>query len=201
MSKDLNIIYYGGSGGFYLLHQLLISKEFICFFHKEVNYDTIRFKNFNINSLNEWKNSEIIPDNVITAQLKTKIKKIYFHNNDVDEWTKYSGKKILLYTDLKSQLRLCYAKKAGIFLNNKCSINEVKNVLNGKKNYCYNNLDNEIFKDCYKIKLQDILTVSGLEKMLTELNCNLKQENIDFLNYYLRLHPKKLLEKIGIKDV
>ena len=201
MSEDLNIFYYGGSGGFYFLHQLLINKEFVCFFHKEKDYDSIRFKNFNINLLKEWKNNEVKPDNKITSRLKTKRKKIYFHVNDTEEWKKYTGKKILLYTDLRSQLRMCYAKKAGIFLNSNCSIDEVKKILNGKKNYYCNNLDNEIFKDCYKIKLQDILTVDGLEKILTELGCNIEQKNIDFLNYYLSLHPKKLLEKIGIKYV
>jgi hypothetical protein len=49
------------------------------------------------------------------------------------------------------------------------------------------------------VKFQDLLTPEGLEIVLKKFDCEITQENIDFLNYYLSLHSKKLLKKIGIE--
>ena len=125
MSEDLNIFYYGGSGGFYLLHQLLMNDEFICFFGDKLNdfsnkdyYSFIRNKNFNIKKLEEWKDTEIWPRNNVTKLIKIPKPKIYFTCNLTDEWLNFTGKKIFLYTDLKSQIRLTINKRANIFMPN-----------------------------------------------------------------------------------
>jgi len=205
MSEDLNIFYYGGSGGFYFLHQLLLSKRGVCFFEDKINFDIARQHNFgNINNPEEWTKHESWPDNEKTFATKLKKPKIFFCVNNIDKWFDYPGKKILVYTDIRSQIRLSRYKKSWIFYDKKkrCnSINDIKNLIKDNKNNMLSAANDAQQYADISVKFQDLLNVNSLTNILSSLDCVVTQENINFLNHYLSLHPKKLLEKIGVEDV
>lgn len=80
---------------------------------------------FAVNVIDNWKAKENWPDNELTktSNLPNEYKhKIYFHCNDYNNWLNSSGYKVALYTDLQTQVRMCWHKKAGLFaegLNNR----------------------------------------------------------------------------------
>jgi len=197
-NNDLSIFYYGGSGGFYLLHQLLYTGNFFCVFDDDWQE---QFKNIDTRN---WKGTESWPDNKKTLITDTKLRKIYFtcNNPDSKRWVDFPGNKVILYTDLKSHMRLVLFKKA--FCYNETGIFSIKNKV--KEFYKFNPFlkIKKIQKICkipetHMIYYQDILTVDGLTRVLENLGCKINQNNIDFLNHYISLHPPKLLKKIGIE--
>ena len=206
MSEDLNIFYYGGSGGFYFLHQLLTTKKFICIFKAKNNnfksFNDIKNSMFNISNPNKWKENELFPDNNLTLKFKSNKNKIFYNVNEYDEWLKLPGKKILIYTDLRSQIRLTWYKKAKWFMskphNYKNFYYIAKNILKNNKNLYHNSVSDAMQYADITVKFQDLLTPESLKIELKKFNCDISQENIDFLNYYLSLHTPKLLQKIGV---
>ena len=211
MSEHLNIFQYGGCGALYFMHQLLITKKYNCV-HKmygkiENTNDSIRNYAFTKPNHNRWKDTELFPDNNLTLKFKKIENKIFYTVNDFENWFNYPGKKVLVYTDLYSQIRLNWYKKTKFFyyLENKYEVFypiAKKILLNNKINNNNSELHFEIneaikFADI-KVKFQNLLTTKNLEVELNKFNCDISQENIDFMNYYVKLHPPKLLKKIGI---
>jgi len=206
ITNDLNIFYYGGSGGFYLLHQLLITDKFECCFGLDLSYSEIRDKNFNIKNLETWKDTEIVPRNTFTLNKITDKNKIFIHcnDNDIDDWMRYPGKKLMIYTDINSHLRLAYYKKAKTFDSymKPCTFTKIKDILTKRKQKnCFNKVSAMLKKTDIAIYYQDILTIDGLNNLFKELNLQISDANIQFMKQYLSLHPKKLLKKIGVEDV
>ena len=207
MSEDLNIFYHGGTGGFYFFHQLLLTNKFFCQLEGN-SVEDIRTNQFNISDPTKWKSKEVWPDNDLTRVSNTNLRKIYLVCNDINHWEKLPGKKILLHTDLKTHIRMAFYKKSHWFVpfqkisNYTTDINLMKNLLTSNKNNVLS--ANNILIKKFKLKnddlilLQDLLNPIGLEKTLNQFGCEISEKNIEFMNYYLSLHPKKLLEKIGI---
>jgi len=206
INEDLNIFHYGGCGGMYFLHQLLITKKFNCIFKrgtKKSSFQEIRNYIFDIKNPDRWKETEIHIDNDFTLKYKKFNNKIFYNVNTLDCWFSLPGKKILVYTDLRSQIRLSWYKKSFWFWKTEISykffFSKVKQVLSDNKDLYYNDVKNSMKYADEIVKFQDLLTPEGLEIVLKKFGCDITQDNIDFLNHYLSLHPPKLLKKLGIE--
>jgi len=203
-SDDLNIFYYGGCGGFYLLHQLLLTDNFYCYLEGKP-YLEINKKQFDILDIKSWKNNEVWPENTLTKKEKNTLRKIYFHCNDIKDWINAEEFKICLYTDYRSHIRLA-ANKQAFFYNTEGSYYDGNYIGYTKK--LLKDYNSEIFKG-YKVamkkadlnvKTQEVWTLKGLEKFLNTVGCEMQQHNIDFLKKFLNFHPTKLLQKIGVSS-
>jgi len=206
-SDDLNIFYYGGCGGFYLLHQLLLTENFYCDVGDEYSsYLDINEKQFNVQDMKLWKINEVWPKNMLTKNYQTSLRKIYFNCNNVEEWFNIKEYKICLYTDLKTQLRMSMHKKSYFYdiynkdYNEENYISFTKSLLKDGHNNMLKYYKIPMKKSDLNVRFQDLLSLKGLENFLNSVGCELKQKNIDFLKHYLSLHPTKLLQKIGVSS-
>lgn len=111
---NLNIGYSGGSGGFLLLHLLLLSEKYHVSFANNKTFDQAFSQQWTIDALHKWKHTETWPDNPLTFDSTSLLNKIYFFCNPIDitDLTQYPGKTLVIYTDYHSQLLLAYYKKA-----------------------------------------------------------------------------------------
>jgi hypothetical protein len=83
--------YSGGSGGFLLLHLLLLSDNFFCFFPEQKQFDQILKDQWNISDHKLWKQNEHWPDNFMTASSNSLHNKLLFDcNPSVDEFFTYN---------------------------------------------------------------------------------------------------------------
>jgi hypothetical protein len=83
--------YRGGSGGFLLLHLLLLSDNFFCSFSEQKQFDQILKDQWNITDHKLWKQHEHWPDNFITANSNSSLNKILFEcNPSVDDFFRYN---------------------------------------------------------------------------------------------------------------
>lgn len=115
--KSLNLFYSGGSGGFLLLHLLLLSGKFYTSFKSDKSLDDIIDYQWNVSDHNRWKSTEIWPDNQQTKKDSTNLCKIYYWCNPIDFVSKIRpGLGLVLYTDINSQFELAFYKKAHWFL-------------------------------------------------------------------------------------
>jgi hypothetical protein len=115
MEHNLKIGYSGGSGGFLLFHLLLLSDNYSTIFNSADSLATIIDKQWNISNHLSWKKTEIWPDDnrlLNTDLLTPKLYLLCNPDRDINEWTKYDAKSLILYTDLPSQLILAKYKRA-----------------------------------------------------------------------------------------
>lgn len=111
---DLNIGYSGGSGGFLLLHLLMLSGHYHVELQHNKTFTEAFEQQWNISNPDHWKQSEIWPDNEQTYASQTHLNKIYFFCNPYEhaDWSRYPGATLTIYTDYNSQQLLAYYKKA-----------------------------------------------------------------------------------------
>ncbi len=151
------------------------------------------------NTSNHWKSTEHWPDNPTTLSTLCPGRKykIYFFCNDVDQWKKYPGKKVVLYTDIFSQIRMSLFKRANWFLkssqtNTKQIIRNIlkNNSTNVNNEYIYNKVVPAIEFADQVIKLQDLINnpTDVIDGLMTDTHIN-------FRNHWKSLHPTQLLEK------
>jgi hypothetical protein len=256
--QDLNIFYSGGSGGFILLHLLLLKRQHLVIFHTYLSYkwynnwlqsqtnnpefteyidknitllpdeipldptlivqhktnaltryenylqvmrdfyeiflDDVVFKQVFPNqwdpNRSTWKESEIWPDNKVTGHIDnlTSFNKLFFTCNKVKEWQDLPGHKVLLYTDIRSQVRLAWFKKANWFIGCKTSLVAKRPLL---RRLFSRSLDQDVitawdYADL-KITLQELINDSRWNAVETDL-----------INQWKQQHPELLLRKIGI---
>jgi len=123
---DFNLFYSGGSGGFLLLHLLLLSGRYHVVFKNNISMDTALERQWKITNPELWKKSETWPNNEKTFHSDSKLTKIYFYCNPEAEYKpdnvdyhgnfgEYSDYNVGLYTDYSSQVRLAKYKKAWYF--------------------------------------------------------------------------------------
>lgn len=153
--------------------------------------DAVYSHNWNIRQPTDWKTTEIWPVNQHTLQSNCADRKykIFFTCNKVDEWVKWPGKKIWLYTDLRTQLRLAMYKKAWHY--NKSAeklFTRTKNIIKSAKMYRGDLVTKEAFDALehaeHAVKLQDFVT-----QMLGEHST---QQQKAFTNQWLGYHSNNL---------
>ena len=111
--NDISLNYFGGSGGFLLLHLLLLSDQYHCSFYNNVSFDRAFKQQWQVDSGVHWKDQETWPDPVATQSSDTTLPRIYFNcNPDTIENIVDTDRKICLWTDLPSQIELCIYKQA-----------------------------------------------------------------------------------------
>lgn len=205
MGKDVTIIYQGGSGGFMLFYYLLLSGNYTTGLpfidtHKGVEYYiSQQFKKET--ELAKWKTTEFWPDNLKCKNTQTEKSKLFlicnplFNSDKLKENLEIANGTdvVLLYTDLKTQLRLAYEKRAYWFTETSknyfsAPVNEKEYIKNILKNYAEFNQEKvdpvvpliiDTFKPTEIIKLQNLI----------KNNCNERQRT--FINHWLSLQPGK----------
>jgi hypothetical protein len=116
--QDIKIGYSGGSGGFLLLHLLLLSGKFYIAFDVNDSLQNIINSQWDIKNLRDWKNSETRPNNLLTAlSIDTQTGRLYFFCNPGFEYgfsspQYHNAKSLILYTDIHSQADLAFLKKS-----------------------------------------------------------------------------------------
>ena len=124
--QDTTILYHGGSGGFLFYYYMLLSGEYTTGLDmdKIEEYIENQFHPKLANDKKSWKiGHEYWPDNKKCKETITDKPKLFlicntyfylhFSNENIKNYT--NNKIILLYTDLHTQLRMCYNKKAAFF--------------------------------------------------------------------------------------
>jgi len=115
-SNDIKLCYFGGSGGHFLLHLLLLSDNFFCRFKKDLTINQILDYQWNITDPTKWKSTEIWPANKLTKELETEKRKLYlFCNPSLPETSEYTGNTVLLYLDKASHIEMMRYKQANYF--------------------------------------------------------------------------------------
>jgi hypothetical protein len=274
LNQDLNIFYFGGSGGFYFLHYLLLyNKHYVCFntnssirqnFLKsspdlnrlrlrDVDYANCRdpswpeyefyYKNFdqldlslqqelselhyqhalNLENLpgwfdyqlslvikhqwqinqTAWKSTETWPinDSTIANCPVDRDYKLYYTCNDIDQWLTYPGKKIVLYTDIWSHIRLSSYKKAWKFqFDNYLYKSKIRSLIESSVEFhhdqCYEELYKAIEPSDQQVKLQDF--VCNPER-ITGIMPNAAQ--LELRSKWLNNHPVDLLKRCQVSCV
>jgi hypothetical protein len=149
---NIKLCYLGGSGGFILLHLLLLSDKFYCTFKDKNNgLQDIINKQWNVTNHLYWKQAENWPDNWLTQKNIVDRQKIYFFcNPTIEKISAFDGKIVLLYTDSKSHLELAYYKRAWIYekLKNYSKFAYYKSFLRAWQDH-YNNIKSSEWPMCY----------------------------------------------------
>lgn len=123
---DLKLSYSGGSGGFLLLHLLLLSGEFYTVFDADKSINSIVNKQWNVSDHSKWKTLEIWPNNLATLSATTSLVRLYFVcNPDVNDTSFIPAKNLVLYTDIDSQIELSHYKKANWFSDDRNSSSKI----------------------------------------------------------------------------
>ena len=198
---DLNIYYIGGSGGFYLMHQLLITEQYWCSFgldHIHTSFDIIRKSTFDQNRVS-WKSNEIWPDNQLTLTSTTSVSKIYLFNNmwGFSSWEKYPGKKLALYTDEKSWLRITANKGAALYWNRPRDdyFSITRSALRTNA-YCRYISTSHQQAASYCFDWKDMITPRGIISIFDTLGLEFKDTNWQFMKFYLKQHDISLLHRV-----
>lgn len=150
--------YSGGSGGFLLLHLLLLSDKFYASFDRDLSIDQIIQEHWDIKSPGRWKSTEIWPNNKITLDSQINVDKIYFQCNPYIKNSKDilralpSYKKIVIYTDHHSQDLLAYYKKANWYYDfSKTKYNKLKTFLKKWQQH-YSNVKDPSWPKCLSVR-------------------------------------------------
>jgi hypothetical protein len=172
-SDNLNLLYSGGSGGFFLLHLLLLSNEYACCFPTTASLSQIIDHQWNISDPNNWKKTEIWPDNLQTANLSSNLKKIYFYcNPNSCQVLDPSLRNLVLYTDYDSQKKLAFYKKANWFVGTKNFNYRFFELRNLEKHWQthYNNIKDQTWPKCSPLKQFKNLPVEIQQELLNNPN-------------------------------
>ena len=253
--SDLNVFYFGGSGGFLFFHYLLLARKHFSWIEaapdlaksytdqlsdlstlrlNKAGYDDVKdtgwpdyteylhnipteltpeleelhkqyatnletlpgWFDYQLNDIIEqqwtikdsWKNSEHPPDNqkTQTACSVGRPYKIYLTVNEVDRWLDLPGRRVVLYTDLKSQLTLSQYKKAWYFYN---TTNIDINKMIADKGMPYQEIT--IYNELKKVMAAADQCVY-LQDLINFYPKNTEQQQL--IDHWLNLHPAELKE-------
>ena len=166
--SDLALGYIGASGGFLLLHLLLLSDRYHVEFHNNVCISTAINNQWNIDHHHNWKKTEHWPNNDATSLSTTPFNKIYFYcspNNN--EFSKNPVKKIALYTDIDSQLILSRYKNAYWFINGKTTDFIMNRQLLNNWNKHYHGIGDSSWPKCRSFRHIDKLPQQVQQELLS----------------------------------
>jgi hypothetical protein len=180
---NLSIGYSGGSGGFLLLHLLLLSDQYHVEFKDNKTFDEAFNKQWKITNPDHWKSSETWPDNLQTYHSQTLLNKIYFYCNPCNNqgWNQYITSTLMLYTDYYSQTLLAHYKKAKWYCKKYQSAHNLKfsayrELLKNWRNH-YNNIKDSNWPNCPSFRDIDKLPKSIQKEILAN------EYTTEYLNY------------------
>ena len=138
----------------------------------------------------KWKQTEKWPENLLTQKSNFK-NKLFFHCNPAAEDMIADGnKKILLYTDIETQLMLAKSKNAWTYFDK--NIEQFESIekpqttkFNGYE--VFHEVDKIAEYTDYQVKLQDIVTTQG-QALLDIFGLTINENNIYHNNKWLNLH-------------
>jgi hypothetical protein len=193
-NHDLNLFYSGGSGGFLLLHLLLLSDQYFSSFPTELSLDEIIKHQWQIKDPAQWKEKEISPSETETKKAVCDLQKIYFYCNPNYANIKYfpGGVNLCLYTDYASQRKLAYYKKANWFYDSAyiSSFTAYKFLIRSWQDH-YRNVKDSSWPDCKTFRKIKNLP----EYIQKELLDNPHTHN--YLNYKFKNLPKYKFENLS----
>jgi hypothetical protein len=154
---EVNVLYSGGSGGFLLLHLLLLSDQYWCYFLENQNLSKLIKQQWNISHHRDWKNTEFWPKNECTKNSQLPVNKIYFYCNPHNILPEYHCNfNLVIYTDYDSQQKLAHYKKAhwhyqttATAVNNKFS-EGIKSLRDWQRHY--NNIKDSTWPKCLSFR-------------------------------------------------
>lgn len=114
-APDLKLMYSGGSGGFVVLHFLLLLKKYQIDIINNRTIEEIIDSQWNIPSPQKWKSSEVWPENSQTNLLSSPRLFFFCGLNKGEEINDYPGENLVVYTDIDSQIALAQYKHANWF--------------------------------------------------------------------------------------
>lgn len=179
--KDFNLFYSGGSGGFLLLHLLLLSGRYHVVFKNDISMCQALERQWQILDHQAWKKTESWPDNEKTFHSHSELTKIYFYcNPDINfpidhvyyqgQFGEYSDHSVGLYTDYPSQTRLAKYKRAWYFAQTDTVINQkwstLRKILTSWSIH-YNNIRDPSWPECRSFR------------KINQLPAEIKQELLD----------------------
>jgi hypothetical protein len=198
---NLSIGYSGGSGGFLLLHLLLLSDQYHVEFQQNKSFAEAFEQQWKITKPTEWKLSETWPDNSQTYASQTALHKIYFYCNPYDQpgWAQYPGSTVILYTDYHSQTLLAHYKRAHWYYKRTRPSVDMKfltyrELLKNWRNH-YNQIKDPSWPKCVSMRDIDNLPEHIQKEVLANpYTCN-------FLNYQYhtpveKYHDQMVFDKI-----
>lgn len=153
---------------------------------------TVYDHNWNINP-DHWKSTEIWPVNTgtLNSNCVDRPYRIFFTCNDIDSWQKWPGKKVVLYTDIRTQTRLAMYKKAWKYISSARTFSKTKNSLLLAKPH-----GADLVGDKVKIALDQTDCAVRLQDFVKSMLGNKStQQQKDFTEYWLQQHPTALLRK------
>lgn len=178
--KDFNLFYSGGSGGFLLLHLLLLSGRYHVVFKNDVPMKTALARQWQIDDHESWKKTESWPDNEKTFHSQSKLTKIYFYCNpdavfDLSDsyyqgnFGEYSDLSVGLYTDYSSQVTLAKYKRALYFGQTDTVINQkfstLREILKTWQAH-YNNVRDPSWPKCNSFRKIDQLPAAIQQELM-----------------------------------
>lgn len=155
-------------------------------------YKTVYDHNWNINT-DYWKSTEIWPNNAgtLNSNCVDRPYRIFFTCNDVDSWQNWPGKKLVLYTDVRTQTRLAIYKKAWKYTNAGRIYSKTKASLLSAEYY-----NGDLVWDKVKIALKHADCAVRLQDFVKSmLDVGTTQQQKDFTKFWLSQHPVELLRK------
>jgi hypothetical protein len=142
-------------------------------------------QHWNIKDRSRWKSTEIWPENDKTQKSDYKHKLFFVCNPSVRDVLSEADKKILLYTDYKTQYLLAKNKRAWKYGHG----HDTATIRTTKFNGC--KVHYEVAKIAeytdYQVKLQDIVTSQG-QALLDIFDVTINDSNIFHNNMWLDLH-------------
>jgi hypothetical protein len=165
--KDFNLFYSGGSGGFLLLHLLLLSGQYHVIFENNVSMDTALERQWQISDPKSWKKTETWPDNEKTFHCRSDLTKIYFYCNpeSQDGFGEYSNHNVSLYTDYASQRILAKYKRAFWFQKTDQAINQKWDIIWQEH---YDNIRDPSWPECKSFQQINQLPLAIQQELMSD---------------------------------
>jgi len=140
-----------------------------------------------------WKETEQWPDNQLTQKSSFKNKLFFDCNPSVEDIIENSNKKILLYTDIETQILLAKNKHAWKY--RKKTIEEFEFVKKPKTtkfngDEVYYKVDEIAKYTDYQIRLQDVVSTQG-QALLDVFDSTINESNTYHNNMWLNLHTNE----------
>lgn len=212
MTKDITILYQGGSGGFALFYYLLLSGKYQTGL-PDVDVNTLiqqQFPNVLKHNQSSWKSYEHWPNNLDCKQSSTG-PRLFLICNPLFNPSVYNQNmfvandtfKILLYTDIHLQLRMSWDKQAYWFTNESRRVFNAPLSTRAYLRWILDSSDEHLRLDAVKQTFKPDITVR-LEDFINTLHLpNFPEPTTaqqEFLTYWISLQSKRaqqLLKRKG----